>query len=376
MKLLVVGIGDCGCRITREFAELNRTAKSERRVDIITCAYGINNEEAVLAELAGRQAPELFKPVLIRGSLVRDRSSEAGAEVMRQEAERVMLALRLGAFVETDAFMLVASAGGTLGSGGVSVLAQLLKERRAGKPVYALIILPFDSELGDPRIVQNSAVCLKSIHRVADAVILVDNGGLGAETTVMPVEAMERANKEIVHQFYDLLCAGEMVGARYAGGKVLDAGDIVQTFAGWTSIGTGRAPLGTSLLPWKRTETFDEKSSETLRAIEAMNLALMRLSVDCKLEDAGRALFLLSAPPRQANVDMIKVLANRMKELAPNAELRNGSFFGAKNFVQVTVAVSELIYLDRVKTLYERAARLSGVAGGEPPAGRDDAFRP
>ncbi len=368
MKLLVIGIGDCGCRIAREFAELNRIAKSERRVDIITCAYGINNDEAALGEIIGKQAPELFKPVPIRGSLVMDKSSEAGAEVMRQESERVMLALRLGAFVETDAFMLVAAAGGTLGSGGVSVLARLLKERRAGKPVYALIVLPFETELDDPRIVQNSAVCLKSINRVADAVILVDNGGLGTETTVMPVEAMEKANKEIVYQFYDLLCAGEMAGPKYAGGKVLDAGDIIQTFAGWTSIGTGKAPLGTPLLPWKRTETFDEKGSETLRAIEAMNMALMRLSVDCKLEDAGRALFLISAPPRQANVDMIKVLANRMRELAPNAELRNGSFFGAKNFVQVTVAVSELIYLDRVRTLYERAAKLSSVAGDGPPA--------
>jgi cell division GTPase FtsZ len=366
MKLLVIGIGDCGCRIAREFAELNRVAKSERHVDIITCAYGINNEEAVLEDIAGKSPPETFKPVPIRGSLAMDKSSDAGARIMRQEAERVMLALRLGAFVETDAFMLVASAGGTLGSGGISVLAQLLKERRAGKPVYALIVLPFDSELDDPRIVQNSAVCVKSISRAADAVILVDNGGLGTETTVMPVEAIAKANKDIVYQFYDLLCAGEMAGVKYAGGKVLDAGDIVQTFAGWTSIGTGKAPLGSSLLPWKRTESFDEKSSETLRAIEAMNMALMHLSVDCKLEDAGRALFLLSAPPKQANVDMIKVLANRMKELAPNAELRNGSFYGAKNFVQVTVAVSELVYLDRVKTLYERAARLAGAAGGAP----------
>lgn len=368
MKLLVIGIGDCGCRIAREFAEMNRMAKAERHVDIITCAYGINNDEAMLEELGGKSAPELFKPVPVRGSTAVDRSNEAGAAVMRQESERVMLALRLGAFVETDAFMLVAAAGGTLGSGGISVLAQLLKERRAGKPVYALVVLPFDSELDDRRIVQNSAICVNSISRVADAVILVDNGGLGTETTVVPVEDIAKANREIVYQFYDLLCAGEMMGPRYAGGKILDAGDIIQTFAGWTSIGTGKAPLGSSLLPWKRAEAFDEKGSDTLRAIEAMNMALMHLSVDCKLEDAGRALFLLSAPPKQANVDMIKVLSNRIKELAPNAELRNGNFFGAKNFVQVTVAVSELIYLDRVKTLYERAARLSGVVGSDTPA--------
>lgn len=373
MKLLVIGIGDCGCRIAREFALMNQVAKTERHVDIITCAYGINNDEAMLEELAGKPATGMFKPVPVRGSTAMDRSNEAGARIMRQESEKVMLALRLGAFVETDAFMLVAAAGGNLGSGGISVLAQLLKERRAGKPVYALIVLPFDTELDDQKIVQNSAICIKSISRVADAVILVDNGGLGTETTVVPVEHIEKANREIAYQFYDLLCAGEMMGPKYAGGKVLDAGDIIQTFAGWTSIGTGKAPLGSSLLPWKRTESFDEKGSDTLRAIEAMNMALMRLSVDCKLEDAGKALFLLSAPPKQANVDMIKVLGNRMKELAPNAELRNGSFFGAKNFVQVTVVVSELVYLDRVKTLYERAARLSGAVEADKPAEQDDA---
>ena len=360
MKLMVIGVGDCGCRLAREFAALNKTARSERHVNIITCAYAVSNDQALLGELT-KSGREWLKPILIRGSLEPgDKSNEGGARLMRQESERVMLATRLGAFVNTDAFLFVASAAGSLGSGGVPVMAQMLKERHMDKPVYALLVLPFDSELDDPQRVHNTAVCLKSIDKVTDAVILADNGGVGMIGDTTPPQKMGGLNREIAFTFYDLLCAGEVMGAKYAGGKVLDAGDIGQTLLGWTAIGVGKARLLSSILPWRRAQDFEEKSSETIRAMEAMNLALMRLSVDCKLEDAGRALYLLSVPAKQANVDMIKALGNRLRELAPNAEMRDGSFYGAKGFIKVTVVISELIYLDRIKNYYDRAARLAG----------------
>jgi cell division GTPase FtsZ len=360
MKVMVIGVGDCGCRIASEFANLNKMARAKRHVSIITCAYAVNNDQSFLEDLT-KSGPEWLKPVPIRGSLeLGDRSNEAGARLMRQESERVMLAMRLGAFVETDAFLFVAGAGGSLGSGGVPVIAQLLKERHVDKPVYALIVFPFDYEMDDPLRINNTAVCLKSIDRVADAVILVDNGGPGVPGAVMPVEDMGNVNREIVYPFYDLLCAAEMAGLKYVGGKVLDAGDIVQTLSGWTAIGMGMAKLPMSIFQWrKRAQGFDEKSSETLMALEAMNMALIRLSMDCKLEDAGKALYLLSAPAKRANIDMIKALGNRLRELAPNAEMRDGSFYVAGDSVQVTVAVSQLIYVDRIKNYYDRAARLA-----------------
>jgi len=123
--------------------------------------------------------------------------------------------------------------------------------------------------------------------------------------------------------------------------------------------------MSSSMFSWRKTPSFEEKSSETFGAIEAMNSALMRLSVDCKLDDAGRALYLLSTPAGKANVDMIKVLGSRLRELAPNAETRDGSFYGDKNFTKVTVVISELIYVDRIRSYYDRAARLAKVAAGE-----------
>jgi hypothetical protein len=163
----------------------------------------------------------------------------------------------------------------------------------------------------------------------------------------------------MVLPFYDLLCSGEMVGSKDVVGKELDAGDILQTLFSWTAIGAGKTKLTSPLFPWRKSPEFDEKSSETLQAMEALNLALMRLSVDCKLEDAGRALYLLSAPVQQANVDMIKVLGNRLRELLPNAEIRDGSFYGARGVAKVTVIISELVYVDRIKSYYDRAARLT-----------------
>ena len=80
-----------------------------------------------------------------------------------------------------------------------------------------------------------------------------------------------------------------------------------------------------------------------------MNLALIRLSIDCKLEDAGKALYLLSTSAKQAHIDMVKVLGNRLREVAGNAEIRDGSFFGARGFVQVTVVVSGLVYVEAIK---------------------------
>ena len=357
MRLLIIGVGDCGCRLAGEFARLNKVARAKRRVSIVSRAYAINDDQASLAALpkAGR---EWLHPVLIRSLLVgENKSNEAGAQHMRQESDRVMTAMRTGGFFEADAFLLIAGAAGSLGSGGVPVIAKLFKERYVGKPVYALIILPFESEAADPQYAHNTATCLKSIDKVTDAVILVDYGGVGTWGDTTQVESMGGVNKEIVFQFYDLLCAGEVVGSKHVGAKTLDAGDIVQTLTGWTAIGVGRAKFRASRFPWRKSRDFREIGLETLRAMEAMNLALIRLSIDCKLEDAGKALHLLSTPAKQANIDMVKVLGNRLREVAGNAEIRDGSFFGARGFVQVTVVVSELVYVEAIKNYYDRAVK-------------------
>ena len=52
MKLMVVGFGQCGGRIADEFARLNRRARGQRGIDIITGAFAVNTDAADLSGLA------------------------------------------------------------------------------------------------------------------------------------------------------------------------------------------------------------------------------------------------------------------------------------------------------------------------------------
>src|SRR3989304_9157685 len=51
MKLVVIGLGQCGGRIADEFAKLNRRALSQRRIEIVTGTFAVNTDAADLSGL-------------------------------------------------------------------------------------------------------------------------------------------------------------------------------------------------------------------------------------------------------------------------------------------------------------------------------------
>ena len=105
--------------------------------------------------------------------------------------------------------MLIASAAGGTGSGSLPIMAKMIKERFFDKPIYALIVLPFEHEgRRCVRTFYNTATCLKSVYSVADAVFLVDNQRYIEKDSSL-INNMSAINKLIVEPFYDLLCAGE-----------------------------------------------------------------------------------------------------------------------------------------------------------------------
>jgi len=167
---------------------------------------------------------------------------------------------------EADAFLLVAGASGGTGSGAIAIMTQYIKERFIDKPVYNMVVLPFDhEEATEERTVYNAATCLKSCYLVADAVILVDNQRYIRRETSLRGN-LDRINAMITEPFYNLLCAGEEKQYKYIGAKVLDAGDIIQTLVGWTTIG-----FSTSTTSWLHflmgpTRDFRNKVVETKKA--------------------------------------------------------------------------------------------------------------
>jgi cell division GTPase FtsZ len=367
MRLLVFGIGNCGCRIAGEFSELGRKSRSERRLNIITNAYAINNNQPELAHLKSNYKE--LQTIFVNHALEGDASARAGAEIMREEGHRILTAIKGGDFYNTDALLLVAGAAGYFGSGGVSVLAQQLKDRHVGKPIYALLVLPMETESDDPKNIINTAVCLKSTQQVTDALLLVDNRKFKLLYENLPSGDMSAINKEIVLPYYDLLCASEHNDPKFAGARTLGIGDMMQTLKGWAALGMGRTDFQVATKSfWKSTPNFQEKGAETQKVMEAMSLALGKLSFDFSLAEAHKAMYLLSVPAEGANVNMVKAIGNRLLELTAKAEIRGGDFYGVKNCAQVTLLISDLAYVDIIKSYYDRAISLSKPPEPEKPA--------
>ncbi len=360
MKLVVVGFGQCGNRIADEFARLNKRARSRRGIEIITGALAVNTDAADLSGLYTIKADYQHR-ILIGGEKTRGHGvaklSEIGAEIAREDGDKVIDAIRATRrFFETDAFLLIAGAAGGTGSGAMPIMTQSLKERYGDKPVYSLVVLPFEhEEETEERTIYNTAVCLKSAYSVADAVFLIENQRYVRKDFSLK-NNIAKINELIVEPFYNLLCAGEEKKAKHIGAKMLDAGDIKQTLSGWTAIGYGESPLPLIKLPFERTLNFRKKSTETHKGIQAMDEALSELSIDCNTKDAMRALYLISAPAKEMNMDLIKELGDYLRKVAPEAIIRNGDYPRERGVMDVIIILSGLNDVEKVRGYYTKSA--------------------
>src|SRR4030042_2074368 len=150
MKLMVIGFGQCGSSVADEFVRLNKMAMAQRRATIITGAYAVNTDQADLTGLTYIGSDYLHR-ILIGGRKTWGHGvgkiNEMGAELAREDGDKVIDAIKASPnFYQSHAFLLAAGAAGGTGSGAISVIAQMIKERYVGKPVYALWVLPFEHE--------------------------------------------------------------------------------------------------------------------------------------------------------------------------------------------------------------------------------------
>ena len=364
MKLVVLGFGQCGGRIADELARLNKRARTYRGIEIVTGAYAINTDVADLSGLSSIK-PDYHHRILIGGRKTGGHGvgkiNELGAEIAREDSDKVIDAIRTTKrLFESDAFLLIASSGGGTGSGAIPIMTQLIKERYGDKPVYDVIVLPFEhEEQNEERAVYNSAVCLKSVTSVADATILIDNQRYIRKNFSLR-NNLSQINQLIAEPFYNLLCAGEEKKGKHIGAKTLDAGDIIQTLSGWTVIGYGQTllPMIESPFKWRRRHHFRNKSTETFHGMQAMDAAISELSLKCNPQDANRALYLITAPAKETNMDLVKELADHLRELAPKAVIRSGDYPRKRGKLDVTVILSELDTVEKAKSYYDKSSTL------------------
>lgn len=385
MKLFVIGCGQCGGRIADEFARINIKAHMQRGFDICSGVIAVNTDIADLSGLSYIKRDSQRRVVI--GKLKTSghgvgKINELGAEVARDDADIVIDSIsQFPNLVDTDAFLLTGSSAGGTGSGSVPVLTQMIKEYYPEKPVYNLLVLPFKhEEATEERTILNSATCLKSSYLVADAIFLIDNQKFGKKGFSLKGN-ISSINATIVEPFYNLLCAGEETRAEYIGAKILDAGDIIQTLAGWTIVGHGSINLNRmSLLAPFIKRDFINKASETYTGLQAFENALVELSLKCNTKDARRALYLLSGPPKDMNMELMKETGTRVKHAAPEAIIRSGDYPREKNTMQTTVVFSELIYLGKIMDYFNRviayiSSRKKRKPIGLEQQGLEEAFR-
>ena len=362
MKLVVVGFGQCGGRIADEFARLNRKARGQRGIDIVSGVFAVNTDVADLSGLTSIK-PDYQHRILIGGRKTGGHGvgkiNELGAEIAREDGDKVIDTIRTDKrFAEADAFFLIAGAAGGTGSGAISVISQHIKERYVDKPVYNLIVLPFEhEEATEERTIYNAATCLKSAYLVADAIFLVDNQRYVMKDSSLRSN-LAKINAIIAAPFYNLLCAGEEKKHKYIGAKILDAGDIIQTVTGWTVIGYGKSQISFAKSLFTRARDFRNKATEAQKGMQAMDEAITGLSLKCNPVDSKRALYLVSAPAKEMNMDLIKELGTYIKSLAPEAVIRSGDYPRERGSLDVTVILSELSDVERVRDYFTKTISL------------------
>jgi tubulin-like protein CetZ len=361
MKVTVIGFGQCGGRIADEFERINRNAINRRGIEICPGVYAVNTDSADLTGLHNIKADYKHRIMIGQnktGGHGVGKINELGAMVTQEESDKIFDAIdATKRLYETDAFVLAASGGGGTGSGAISVMTKLIKERFNNKPVYDIIVLPFEhEEQTEERSTFNTAACLKSINATADAVFIYDNQRLGRKEGTLNGN-LGQINTEIVDPFYDLLCAGEETKRKFIGSKTLDAGDIKQTLTGWTCMGFGRVEVPVFNFSFGKSG-FTTRNGQIAKGVQAMEQALANLSLEINAEDAARALFLVSGPAGEMNMDIIKEIGIHLRKIAPRATIRNGDYPREKDVIDVHIIFSGLSHLIKIREYYVKSSNL------------------
>jgi hypothetical protein len=82
------------------------------------------------------------------------------------------------------------------------------------------------------------------------------------------------------------------------------------------------------------------------------------MSIKCNPLDSKRALYLVSAPAKEINVDLIKELGTYIKNMAPEAIIRSGDYPRENGALDVTLVLSEMSDVEKVRNYFSKAINI------------------
>ena len=359
MKVAVIGIGQCGCNIADEFYNLNQYGKSMlgRGIEIITDTIAVNTDSTDLRGF--KHIPGKNRILVGAGRTFGHGVGKINMESARIFAdERAMLAGEISKskrFYETDAVVVIGSAAGGTGSGGIGQTVKVLKER-LGRNVIAMVVLPFAYEESgiSSYTITNTATCISTVDYYADVTFILDNEKFSRGASVSMADSYQTINEQMVSNFYDLFCGGEEKNGRYVGAKVADAGDIVASLSGISVIGRGEVSLPTFRF---KKYSLDEGIRRATSISTALGEAMNNLSTNIDLADTRRLMAILCAPKEYITQSALQEIYHTLLDNAPQAEIRMGDYPRRHREVSITIVASELVRIPRVERLYEDAKK-------------------
>ena len=106
-----------------------------------------------------------------------------------------------------------------------------------------------------------------------------------------------------------------------------------------------------------------------------MDEAISRLSVHSNPVDARRALYLISAPAKEMNMDLIKEVGMHLKTVAPESIIRSGDYPRDRGSLDVSLILSELSDVAKIRNYFTRTISLiSTIQKRQDGAEYDTAF--
>ena len=125
------------------------------------------------------------------------------------------------------------------------------------------------------------------------------------------------------------------------------------------AIGYGEVKLPLITLPKDWSSNFGKRGEKSFKGLQAMDEAIKELSIDCNPQEAGRALFLISSPGKEMDMTLIKELGDHLRGIASQAVIRNGDYPREKGLLDITIILSELSDVAKVRNYYVKASELA-----------------
>jgi cell division GTPase FtsZ len=346
MKVVLIGIGQAGGKVTQALAEFDY----DMDFGAVQGAFAVNTAESDLQNLD-------LDTMLIGQDRVKGHGvggdNELGAEIMQAETTEVMDQLDGRIATDAEAVVIVAGLGGGTGSGGAPALATEL-QRVYDLPIYTLGILPGRDE---GSIYQaNAGRSLKTVTRESTATILIDNDAW-RESGESLEEGFDAINEQIAQRVGLLFAAGEPVEG--VGETVVDSSEIINTLRGGGIASLGYASAAAS-------EDAGENVNTITSATRSALLTGMSLP---NAVEAEAGLLVVAGEPSRISRKGVERARKWVEEETGSPQVRGGDFPLATDRLAALVLLGGVERSTRVEEFMERAREASAAAAdreGDP----------